>query len=275
MRDHLLQLASREPLERRRNVAREYLQAYVLRLLQEAGVLDAWSFVGGTALRLLHDLPRFSEDLDFTALPDHAGDASRVATAAQALGHDLVAAGYRITLKTRAVRAVGQVAVRFEGLPADLAITRDSRLALLIKLEVDLRPPAGATRIVTLMARFFPVAIRHDDLPSLFAGKVHALLCRPWNKGRDVYDLFWYLTAQRGLEPNAPLLAAALEQTGADPALGPSWRQAVVERLERADWAALGREVRPFLERPADWDQLTLEQIGKLLGRAATERRRR
>jgi predicted nucleotidyltransferase component of viral defense system len=69
VRDHLLQVLEEVPAGRRLNPAREYLQTYLLRLLHEVGAFEDLAFVGGTALRLLHRLPRFSEDLDFSVLP--------------------------------------------------------------------------------------------------------------------------------------------------------------------------------------------------------------
>ncbi|MBI5015804.1 MAG: nucleotidyl transferase AbiEii/AbiGii toxin family protein [Deltaproteobacteria bacterium] len=263
MRDHLLQVVGDTPPEARRNLAREYLQVYLLRLLHEAGAFRPLAFVGGTALRLLHRLPRFSEDLDFSAATAAEPlDAERLFRGLKA---GLEAAGYRVGARARSQRAVASAFFRFEGLTQALGWSDDPRLALAVKIEVDLRPPDGARLETTLVQRFFPVALRHHDLPSLFAGKLHALLARPWAKGRDWFDLAWYLTEKRGTEPNLALLANALAQTGGDPSEAPHWREAVRERLRRLHWATVERDVAPFAERREDLRHLSREAIEKLL----------
>jgi hypothetical protein len=263
VRDHLLQLVAGAPLEQRRNLAREYLQLYLLRCLHEQGALGALVFVGGTALRLLHQLPRFSEDLDFS----QAGGAPSIDATAllRPLRPALESAGYACAIKLKADRVVASARVRFDGLPAALGLTRDPRLALSIKLEVDLNPPSGAGVVMTLIHRFFPVALTHADLPSLFAGKLHALLARPWTKGRDWYDLAWYLTEQRGLAPNPGLLKASLEQTGHPVGWAREWRLELGRRLRQVDHEAVVRDLMPFVERPAELDMVRPEVLGRLL----------
>lgn len=210
MIDQLLQIAQAASLETRRNLAREYLQCYLLRLLQDRADQRGLAFCGGTALRLLHGLQRFSEDLDFTAIQRTQPDAIRPYFESIATG--CRQAGYRLRVKLRTDRTVANAMFRFEGLPAALDLTGDARLALSIRLEVDSAPPAGAGVETTLIQRFFPIALVHHDLPSLFAGKLHALLARPWSKGRDWYDLVWYA----GRHPQVRLshLEARLRQSG-------------------------------------------------------------
>ena len=265
MKDHLLQIATRAPVDARRNLAREYLQHYLLRLLQQHGRQRELAFCGGTALRLLHELPRFSEDLDFTATRGIEPEASKECFEAIAKGAR--EAGHRLSAKLRTERAVTSAMFRFEGLPAELGLSDDPRLALSVKLEVDTAPPAGAGTETTLIQRYFPLALVHHDLPSLFAGKLHALLARPWSKGRDWYDLVWYLTVHRGLRPNTDLLAAALSQTGHDATLAQDWPRALAARLAELDFTRLSQDVAPFLERPDDWDPIDAERIGELLKR--------
>lgn len=262
MKDHLLQLAREAPPEVRRNLAREYLQVYLLRLLHEAGAFSEMAFVGGTALRLLHRLPRFSEDLDFSAL---SAEPPEAAPLFRRLGAGLERAGYEVAVRAREEGAVSNAFFRFGGLPRLLGWSADPRLGLSVKVEVDRRPPRGATVETTLVQRFFPVALRHHDLPSLFAGKLHAILARPWAKGRDWFDLAWYLTEKRGVEPNLPLLENALAQTGHDPGLAARWREAVRARLASLEWAAVARDLAPFLERQSDLAHLSPELLARLL----------
>jgi predicted nucleotidyltransferase component of viral defense system len=268
MKDHLLQIVRAGPIEQRANLAREYLQIYLLRVLHEAGSTADLAFVGGTALRVLHRLPRFSEDLDFSLEPTTKRPRPDIARLFARIGRALSGAGYEIAVKAKSERTVANAFFRFRGIPREVGWSRDPEQALSIKLEIDLRPPRGAIVETTLVHRFFPVSLRHYDLPSLFAGKLHAILARRWAKGRDWFDLVWYLTEQVGLAPNLVLLRNALEQTGHTALLRDDWRHAVMGRLDALDWRAVLADLRPFVERRADLDMLSKEAIHKLLERA-------
>ena len=123
---------------------------------------------------------------------------------------------------------------------------------LRIKLEVDTNPPLGAAYDMPVLDYPFPAAVRVFDLPSLFAGKLHALLCRSYLKGRDWYDFIWY-TARR-THINHELLSAALDQQGPWKGHAPKTDDAwCVEQLsmtiERLDWAQARRDVQRFVKR--------------------------
>lgn len=258
MKDHLLQIARAEPVDRRQNVVREYLHAYVLRLLHDAGAMSQLAFVGGTALRLLYRLPRFSENLDFCA-----GKLEFPKLFSQ-LERRLGESGYGMALRrAKTTGPVVSVFLHFEGLPRACGWSADPRLGVSVKLEFDRRPPVGAHIQASLIQRFFPVLLRHYDLPSLFAGKLHAILARPYAKGRDWFDLTWYMTEHHGLEPNRLLLSNALKQTGHK--VPADWRQAVVKRLDSLVWKQVLTDLRPFVERQSDLEVITKEGIKALL----------
>ncbi len=265
MKDHLLQTVLVQSKDLRANLAREYLQIYILRLLHDTGSMTELAFIGGTALRILYKLARFSEDLDFSYAPStptkSTFDAQKMF---EVLQRELNKAGYVVNLKARSKRNVASAFFRFEGLAKEAGWHSDPRLALSIKLEIDLRPPAGARLETTLIQRFFPVAIRHHDLPSLFAGKLHAILARPYAKGRDWYDLVWYLTREPAFEPNIELLANALEQTGHS-LEAEDWREAVSARLGSLKWSSVLDDLRPFVERQSDLNIINPDLILKLL----------
>lgn len=110
--------------------------------------------------------------------------------------------------------------------------------------------------------------MQHHDRASLLAGKLHAILQRRYAKGRDVYDLLWYLSDPAWPSPNLMLLNNALRQTGR---MGPeltaeAWRVAVRERLEGLAWDRVVADVRPFLEPGAGVGLLTRENLLRLLG---------
>ena len=235
--------------------------------MHETGLTARLSFVGGTALRMLFGLPRFSEDLDFSLL--EGTEPLRASLGADLLGlvKPLEAAGYVVTTRIKEAGTVQSVMYRFPGVLSDVGATPDPRVVLAIKVEVDTRPPAGAVTMNALVPHLFPAAVVHSDLPSLFAGKVHALLARPWVKGRDWYDLFWFLTEKRGVAPNPVLLRNALGQTGHEATLAGDWRAAVRSRLGQVDWKKVRADVEPLLERPSDMEFFTSGRIRELLSK--------
>lgn len=248
-----------------RNAVREILQAEILGALQRAGAFIPLAFQGGTALRFLYSLRRFSEDLDFTLeRPGRGYDLRRYLTAVRS---DLIREGYEVTLKLSDRRVVHSAFLGFPGLLADLGLSAQRSESLSIKVEVDTRPPAGAVLETTLVRRHLILRLQHHDRASLLAGKLHALLARPFLKGRDVYDLIWYLSAPNWPAPNLTLLNAALQQTAwPGPSLTEaSWRATLRERLAAADWRRVAGDVAPFLVSPAELDLLAPEPVLRLL----------
>lgn len=231
-------------------LAREYLQARILLAMQDAGAMIPLAFQGGTALRFLFDLPRFSEDLDF-ALERPGGDGFRLDALEARVVAALLREGYEVaTTRRRTAGAVHGVSLGFPGLLFEAGLTPHRSRRLSIRIEVDTMPPAGAGLETTIVRRHALLNLQHHDRPSLLAGKLHAILQRRWAKGRDLFDLFWYLTDPRWPGPNLVLLNNALSQTGwpGPPLDVSSWRTAVRERIESLDWVAADRDVAPFLE---------------------------
>lgn len=264
MKDHALSLvAGLDDPSRKLNLLREYLQGSILRSLHESEAARALTFVGGTALRFLYDLPRFSEDLDFSLHDPTAYDLS--AWLAK-LKRDLTYAGFacRIRLNQRKTVNVGWVRVSDLLHQAGLSARADQNLS--IKLEVDTRPPAGGAAVRQLVTRHTTFVVCHHDLPSLMAGKLHALITREYAKGRDWYDLVWYRSHRPPVEPNLDLLQNALDQTQGEGACdAQSWASLVKDRLASLDVGELVRDTRPFLERPGDAALLTQEGIESVL----------
>jgi hypothetical protein len=107
----------------------------------------------------------------------------------------------------------------------------------------------------------------NHDRPSLLAGKLHAVLQRPYLKGRDLWDMMWYLSDPDWPAPNLLLLNHALGQSGwSGPELTEAtWRSAVWQRLDAVAWEQAVADVRPFLEPSADQSLLTRETLLHLL----------
>lgn len=260
MKEEALALVAEESDPARKlNLLREFLQALILRSLHESEAFANLAFVGGTALRFLHALPRFSEDLDFSL---HREVGYRPEAWMKKLKTDLSLAGFvpRVTWNARAT--VHKAWVRVAGILEEAGLAALPQQNLSIKLEIDTRPPEGAVLERTLLTRHRLFAIQHYDLPSLMAGKLHALLTRSYPKGRDWYDLVWYRGLRPAPEPNLLLLQNALDQSaGAKSVDARNWKALLAERFQHIDDRKLIEDVAPFLERPHEADLLRTEQI--------------
>ena len=267
MKEFLISLLSNapDPLQAR-NQAREYLQALILQSLQRTGAMVPLAFHGGTALRFLYNSQRYSEDLDFALEGDARGYDFR--TYLQDIRRDLEAQGYALALKISDQKTVNSAFVRFPGLPFDLGLSPHKDEALAVKIEVDICPPQGAGLDTTLVRRHVLLNLQHHDRASLLAGKLHALLQRPHLKGRDLYDLTWYLSSPDWPAPNLVLLNNALTQTGwSGPLLTPeNWRETLRTHLRKISWKQALADVEPFLPSKQESVLLSQENLNRLLG---------
>ncbi len=245
------------------NILREYLQAFVMRCLHESEAFASLSFVGGTALRFVYDLPRFSEDLDFSLESPKGYEPLRWL---KKLKRDMTLAGFDTAISWNDRKTVHTAWVKVAGLLKEAGLAAMTGQNLSIKLEIDSRPPAGAETVSTVVNRHLMFALRHHSLSSLMAGKVHALMTRKYSKGRDWYDLLWYLSQRPAMTPNTRLLQNALDQTqGVDVFRSRDWRGLLLDKLQELDFARLVLDVEPFLERPQDARLLTADHFQSLL----------
>lgn len=267
MKDYLADAVRRAPNPVvARNVVREYLQARILGALQGAAAFVPLAFHGGTSLRFLFSLPRWSEDLDFALQrPGPEYDFHRFLDAARA---EMAREGYAVDLaKVNDRKVVHSAFVRFSGLLHELGLSGHRGETISVKLEVDTNPPAGARLETTVVRRHVLLRLQHHDKASLLAGKLAAILQREYAKGRDVYDLLWYLGDRDWPAPNLEMLNAALRQgSWKGRALTPSsWKGAVRRRIAEMPWARIVSDVRPFIEREADLALMTRETLLSLL----------
>ena len=267
MKDRALQLVGEAAQGQKRNILREYLQAHVLYSLQSARAFERIAFVGGTALRFLYGLPRYSEDLDFS-LENAKG--YRFGRLLDRVETDLANAGFELTIHPHEGESVHSAFVRLSGLLYEAGLSPHRTEKLSVKIEIDARAPAGAKMITTLINRHFLVALLHYDIPSLMAGKLHALLSRSYTKGRDIYDLLWYLSRADSVDPNITLLQNALAQTGwsGPPVTAKNWREVIADKVAALDFAEIAEDVGPFLERPEDRALLTRKIVLSALRQA-------
>ena len=246
-------------------LAREYLQARVLQALQDEGLFQRWAFLGGTALRFLYSIPRFSEDLDFSlAVPGADAEFNRALEGIESL---FKSEAYEVNIKAKSEKTVASAFIKFPGLLYEIGLSPQASQVFAIKIEVDTNPPAGAVTQVSLVRRHVALNLLHYDKASLLAGKMHAVFSRRYTKGRDLYDLIWYLADRSWPAPNFALLNAALAQTGwQGPAVtAENWRSLLAERGHAFNWEAARADVQPFLERQADAALITRENLESLV----------
>lgn len=246
-------------------IAREYLQARILEHLQHMGAMVPMAFQGGTALRFLFDLPRYSEDLDFTL--ERREEQYDFRKYLEKIRREFEKEGYDVRVKINDKNVVHAAFIRFQGLLFELGLSPHRNQILAVKLEVDANPPAGAGLETTVTRRHVTLQIQHHDRASLLAGKLHAVLQRDYTKGRDLYDLFWYLSNRDWPAPNLILLNHALQQTGWEgEKLTPgNWRRVVRSKVEQLAWDRMREDVEPFLEKEATIELLTRDNLISLL----------
>lgn len=239
---------------------REILQQTALLGLSRHQFFEHAAFYGGTALRILYGLDRYSEDLDFSLVKRNSNfDFSPFLNG---MRKELIALGFDldVNLKKKSVEsAVASAFIKANTFSMILSITRKSQnihpdQKIQIKLEVDTDPPPIELKYENkLVKNPFPFYVSTFQLPDLFAGKMHAMLCRPWQKrikGRDWYDAIWYI--QKGVSINLAHLIARMRQTGhlgTDELLTPDdLRERLRKKIDSIDWPTAKADVAPFIQ---------------------------
>ena len=220
----MLEKYDRRSLDEYLNAMREILQEIALCGLWRGKFFERAAFYGGTALRVLHNLDRFSEDMDFSLItPDKQFD---LAPYCAFMENELSAWGFtlQVTVKeNRVASAIDSAFLKVNTKELLLTVEAGEKITgsvhadqvLRIKIEVDTDPPPLFNNETRFLLQPIPFSVRTYDPPSLFAGKMHALLCRNWGvrvKGRDWYDFVWYVG--RGIPLNLIHLEARMRQSG-------------------------------------------------------------
>ncbi|MFC1765227.1 nucleotidyl transferase AbiEii/AbiGii toxin family protein [Planctomycetota bacterium] len=239
-------------------------------IMQEIALLGLWrskffekaAFYGGTALRTLYGLDRFSEDLDFTLLAPQSNFQWNVYTTA--LEKELSAFGFvvRVEQRNKVVTTPIQSAflkantlnqLMVIDTPAALSDLIPRGQLLKIKLEVDTNPPPAFITETRYMLMPIPFAVRCLTLDNLFAGKMHAVLCRHWKtrvKGRDWYDLVWFASHHPTL--NLAHLEHRMRQTGhwevSEALTEVTFRNLLQNVIDKVDLQQACHEVEPFVK---------------------------
>lgn len=236
------------------NAIKEISQEIALAGLARAGFFKHALFQGGTCLRIIHGLERFSEDLDFILnKPDQTFKWEPYLTAIKT---EFEAFGLSLSVidRTKASDTVKKAFLKEGSFGKVLNLhyerTSSDTQTINIKLEIDTNPPTGSAPETHALDYPYPFPIITQDLPSLFAGKCHALLCRSYIKGRDWFDFIWYI--QQKIQPNYVLLKNALEQCGPyqDESinLSPEWLISELgKKIKSLNWQSVANDVKKFL----------------------------
>jgi predicted nucleotidyltransferase component of viral defense system len=267
MHEALAQMIAKYECRRLEDTARALRE-----IMQEVALLGLWrskffenaAFYGGTAMRVLYGLDRFSEDLDFSLLkPMRQFDISKYLAALQ---KELEAFGFdvRVEQRNKAVKsAVHSAFLKANTLNQLLVIKTAEEIlrevprgqVLKIKLEIDTDPPSGFSTQTKYLLLPIPFSVRAYALPDLFAGKMHAILCRRWKtrvKGRDWYDLVWYAAHHPKLHLSH--LEQRMRQSGhwkcPETLSAGSFNTLIHDAIERLDVDQARREVEPFVGNP-------------------------
>ena len=250
------------------NALREILQELALLGLWRSKFFEHAAFYGDTALRVLYGLDRYSEDIDFSLLAPDPGFS--LGQYGESLLREIGSFGFSVEFEYREPTqqtAIESAFLKAHTLKQLLVIEADAERfpglypgsALRIKLEVDTDPPGGFETESRYLLQPIPFAVRVYSLPDLFAGKLHAILCRRWQtrvKGRDWYDLVWYA----GRHPQVRLshLEERMRQSGDYRDEMPLTRGRLMELLRQAvDQLDVGRaqeDVMRFVRDPRTID---------------------
>ena len=248
--------------EEKLNRARELLQLTALKIMYDKEMFKNLIFTGGTALRILFDLKRFSEDLDFS-LVDKKGYSVKALDSELIRGFKLY--GLDVETKVKGEKTVESILMKFTGLLKLIGLSPFAGQKLSIKIEIDTNPPKGGNVERSLVNKTYMLNMTHFDLSSMFATKLHACFYRKYIKGRDFYDFIWY--AAKKIKPNYTLFNNAVAQTqGKSPGVEEeNFKDFLLRNIEKIDLNTARKDVERFLEDKAELKLLNPDSIRKTI----------
>ncbi len=263
------------------NALKEIMQEIALLGLWRSKFFEHAAFYGGTALRILYGLDRFSEDLDFSLLePQKDFDLKPYIRAVES---ELSSMGFSVTVEEREKSVTTKVESAFIKastkahlikitVPEAIADRVEKNKLMKVRFEVDTDPPGGFNTEVKVLLQPIPFSVNTYTMPDLFAGKLHAILQRSWKgrvKGRDYYDFVWYVS--REVPVCLSHLEQRLRQSGGwteKKALSQSDLSGLLqEKFVNLDVSTAKKEVSPFLRDPAATELWTSDFFLSLIQR--------
>lgn len=260
-------------IEKRVFALREVMQEVALAGLHRSGFFDKAAFYGGTCLRIFHQLPRYSEDLDFSLLQTDKNFSleryfSGIEDEFAALG-----VGVSINRKAKSIEtAIDSAFLKNTTQVFDVSLM--GQVMVKIKLEVDTQPPLGFTTEERLLTEPFSFYVKCFGLSDLFAGKMHALLFRQWPnriKGRDWFDFEWYIRKRVAL--NLSHFNQRALQTGsiAEPVDAEGLRQLLLNKIQGLDLNSARQDILRFIFQHDVLDIWSEEYFSELTRRLIVE----
>jgi predicted nucleotidyltransferase component of viral defense system len=268
MKDELIQLLSgKEEYSLKVNTIREYLQAFILRILYKNNFFQQAAFLGGTCLRFIYNIKRFSEDIDFSLQKPKDFEFEKII---KPLSNELRDSGYTIRVKIKK-DGVYSAMLKFSELLFEAGMSHRKEENFSIKIEIDRQPPAGAQMETHIINKYFMSGVTCFNLATLLAGKINAVLTRNYIKGRDYYDLFWYLSTHKDLQPNIEFLKNAHIQFKGHENQADSdvknWKSRVIEKVTSVDWKIIQKDMELLIEDRDDLSLFTKKNLLLLLNK--------
>ena len=252
--DEMVAAYNPQNADQRLNAQHQAMQQIVLAGLQKGGFFEHAAFYGGTCLRIFYNLPRFSEDMDFSLTEKNP--TIHLENYFQAIQDVFAFTGKEVVITKKEKLNFGHVESAFlkEDTSAyDIAFRTEKTIK--VKIELDTDPPLLFDTEQKLLMKPYSLMVRCFTLPDLFAGKMHALAYRNWKtriKGRDWYDFEWYIRF------NVPLnfrhLQERIREFSGQEVSKEEFMHLLRERLSTADINQVKQDVLPFVDRPSDLD---------------------
>lgn len=177
------------------NIEQEVMQHIALAGLHRGGFFQHAAFYGGTCLRLFHNLPRFSEDMDFSLIEKR--DDIHIENYFPAIIEEFRLAGHEVSIVKKDKKTFGRVESAFlKDNTEAYDIKFQTKKTVKVKIELDTDPPLVFETEQLTLQQPYSFMTRCFTLPDLYAGKMHAMVYRAWQrrvKGRDWYDFEWYV----------------------------------------------------------------------------------
>ena len=250
--DEMVAAYNPQNAEQRLNAQHQAMQQIVLAGLQKGGFFEHAAFYGGTCLRIFHNLPRFSEDMDFSLTEKNPS--IHLENYFQAIQDVFAFTGKEVVITKKEKLNFGRVESAFlkEDTSAYDIVFRTEK-TVKVKIELDTDPPLLFDTEQKLLMKPYSLMVRCFTLPDLFAGKMHALVYRNWKsrvKGRDWYDFEWYIRFNVPL--NFKHLQERIREFSGKEVSKEEFMQLLRERLSTADINQVKQDVLPFVDRPSD-----------------------
>ena len=238
-----------------RNALHEVMQQIALAGLYRGGFFDHAAFYGGTCLRIFHQLPRFSEDMDFSLLQPNKE--FMLEDYFKPIINEFSALGREVVINKKVKKNESNIESAF--LKDDTAIYNlqfRTERTVRIKLELDTDPPLGFSTESKLLMLPYSFMTRCYTLPSLYAGKMHALLFRKWSnrvKGRDWYDFEWYVKNNIALDfTHFGKRVMQFESLKEEYLSHESFKELLKEKIIKTNMDMIRSDVKPFLKDPEE-----------------------